>query len=110
MYKIEKYVDRLINGEPTDFLNPIDLINLKGKLNKNQYKIYKPTLDSEKVILYNKKEPNISLYEIITNNTRRHQEILGSLFNLNFSFGLVHLECVLLCKVTVLQFSILMCI
>ena len=83
MYKIEKYVDRLINGEPTDFLNPIDLINLKSKLNKKQYKIYKPTLDSEKVILYNKKEPNISLYEIKTNNTLRHQKILGSLFNLN---------------------------
>lgn len=83
MYKIEKYVEKLINGEPTGFLNPVDVMNLKGKLNKNQYKIYSPTKDSEKVIFYNKKEPNISLYEIETSNKLRHQEILGSLFNLN---------------------------
>jgi len=83
MYKIEKYVDKLVNGEPTGFLNPVDVMYLKGKLNKNQYKIYSPTLDSEKVIFYNKKEPDISLYEIETNNKLRHQEILGSLFNLN---------------------------
>lgn len=83
MYKIEKYVEKLINGEPTGFLNPVDVMNLKGKLNKNQYKIYSPTKDSEKVIFYNKKEPDISLYEIETNNRLRHQEILGALFNLN---------------------------
>ena len=83
MYKIEKYVEKLINGEPTGFLNPVDVMNLKGKLNKNQYKIYSPTKDSEKVIFYNKKEPDISLYEIETNNKLRHQEILGALFNLN---------------------------
>lgn len=83
MYKIEKYVEKLVNGEPTGFLNPVDVRNLKGKLNKNQYKIYSPTKDSEKVIFYNKKEPDISLYEIETNNSLRHQEILGSLFNLN---------------------------
>lgn len=83
MYKIEKYVEKLVKGEPTGFLNPIDVMNLKGKLNKNQYKIFSPTLDSEKVIFYNKKEPNISLYEIETSNKLRHQEILGSLFNLN---------------------------
>ena len=82
MYKIEKYVEKLINGEPTGFLNPVDVMNIKGKLNKNQYKIYSPTKDSEKVIFYNKKEPDISLYEIETNNKLRHQEILGALFNL----------------------------
>jgi len=83
MYKIEKNVEKLVKGEPTGFLNPIDVMNLKGKLNKNQYKIFSPTIDSEKVIFYNKKEPNISLYEIETSNRLRHQEILGSLFNLN---------------------------
>lgn len=83
MYKIEKYVERLLNGDPTFFLNPLEVIELKGKLNKNQYKIYSPTKDSEKVIFYNKKEPNISLYEIKTNNKLRHQEILGSIFNLD---------------------------
>ena len=31
MYKIEKYVDKLVNGEPTGFLNPVDVMYLKGK-------------------------------------------------------------------------------
>lgn len=83
MYKIEKYVDKILNNDYTYFLNPIDVKELKGKLNKNQYKIYSPTKDSEKVIIYNKKKPEVSLYEIETNNHLRHQEILGSLFNLN---------------------------
>lgn len=83
MYKIEKYVEKLQNGEPTFFLNPIEAIELKGKLNKNQYKVYSPTKDSEKVIFYKKREPNIALYEINTNNKLKHQEILGSIFNLD---------------------------
>ena len=83
MYKIQKSYDRLINGEPTFFLNSVDVMELKGKLNKNQYKIYMPTKDAEKVIFYNKKEPEISLYEIVTNNNLRHQEIMGSIFNLD---------------------------
>ena len=83
MYRIQKSYDRLINGEPTFFLNPVDVMELKGKINKNQYKIYMPTKDAEKVIFYNKKEPDISLYEIVTNNNLRHQEIMGSIFNLD---------------------------
>ena len=83
MYKIEKYYERLKNGESTFFLTPIDVMELKGKFKKNEYKIFKPTKDSEKVIFYNKKTPNICLYEIITNNSLKHQEILGSMFGLN---------------------------
>lgn len=83
MYKIEKNLNRLKNGEYTFFLNPLEIKELKGKLNKNEYKIYSPTLDSEKVIFYKDKLPDISLYEIVTNNPLRHQDILGSLFGLN---------------------------
>ena len=83
MYKINKNYNRLINGNPTFFLNPLEVMELKGKLNKNEYKIYKPTKDSEKVILYKKEEPDISLYEIISSNKLKHQEILGSLFSLS---------------------------
>ena len=83
MYKIEKNYQRLINGEPTTFLNPVDIKELKGKLNKNQYKIYYPTRDAEKVIFYKNKLPDISLYEIKTNNELKHQSILGSMFALN---------------------------
>ncbi|MBR2712787.1 MAG: hypothetical protein IKF37_00220 [Bacilli bacterium] len=82
MYKINKNYNRLLNGDSTFFLNPLEVMELKGKLNKNEYKIYMPTKDAEKVIFYKSNEPDISLYEIKTNNELRHQEILGSLFGL----------------------------
>ena len=66
----------------TNFLNPIEIMEIKGKLKGIDYKIYSPTKDSEKVIVY-RKEPEFSLYEIVTNNKLRHQEIMGSLFALN---------------------------
>ena len=81
MYKNEKNYDKLINNGYTFFLNPKDQIELKRLLKKNEYEIYYPTKDSEKLIFY-KNKPDISLYKIITNNTLRHQDILGSLFNL----------------------------
>lgn len=81
MYNSEKNYDKLKNNGYTFFLNPKDQIELKGRVKKNEYDIYYPTKDSEKVIFYTK-TPDISLYEIKTNNTLRHQDILGSLFNL----------------------------
>ena len=83
MYKIEKNYNRLTNSYSTFFLNPKEANELKGKLKKEKYLIYKTTLDSEKVIFYKKNEPNICLYEIITNNKLKHQDILGALFSLN---------------------------
>lgn len=83
MYKIEKNYNKLINSYSTYFLNPKESNELKGKLKKEKYLIFKPTLDSEKVIFYKKNEPIICLYEIITNNTLKHQDILGALFSLN---------------------------
>ena len=88
MYKIDKNFNRLLNGDYTYFLNPIDVMELKGKLKGMNYKIYSPTKDAEKVIFYNKKEPEFSLYEIETNNSLRHQEILGSLYALNIDESL----------------------
>ena len=88
MYKIDKNINRLLNGDYTYFLNPIDVMEIKGKLKGMNYKIYSPTKDAEKVIFYNKKEPEFSLYEIETNNSLRHQEILGSLYALNIDESL----------------------
>ena len=85
MYKIEKNYNRLQNGDYTFFISPNQINNLKGKLGKSKYNIFNPTKDSEKVIFYKDKFPEVSLYEIETNNTLRHQEILGSLFALNIS-------------------------
>ena len=85
MYKIEKNYNRLQNGNYTFFISPNQINNLKGKLGKSKYNIFNPTKDSEKVIFYKDKFPEVSLYEIETNNILRHQEILGSLFALNIS-------------------------
>ena len=82
MYKIDKNYNKLLNEGFTNFLNPIEIMEIKGKLKGIDYKIYSPTKDSEKVIVY-RKEPEFSLYEIVTNNKLRHQEIMGSLFALN---------------------------
>ena len=88
MYKIDKNFNRLLNGDFTYFLNPIDVMEIKGKLKGMNYKIYSPTKDAEKVIFYNKKEPEFCLYEIISFNKLRHQEILGSLYALNIDESL----------------------
>ena len=89
MYKIEKNYNRLTNSYSTFFLNPKEANELKGKLKKEKYLIYKTTLDSEKVIFYKKNEPNICLYEIITNNKLKHQDILGALFSLNVDESMI---------------------
>jgi len=85
MYKIEKNYNRLQKGGYTFFISPDQISSLKGKLGKIKYNIFRPTKDSEKIIFYKDKFPEVSLYEIETNNSLRHQEILGSLFALNIS-------------------------
>ena len=54
-YNIEKIIDSLYNKGYTNFIVPNDLKLIKGKLNKNEYKIYEPYKDCTKVILYKKK-------------------------------------------------------
>lgn len=88
MYKIEKYLNMLYKDIPTNFLDPQEQIELKMKLKKNDYNIYKPYKDSEKNIFYKNRLPKVILYEIICKNTFRHQDILGSLFSLNIDSSL----------------------
>jgi len=85
MYQIEKNLNRLLNYQPTFFLDPREQELLKSKLKKNDYKIYKPYKDSEKNIFYNKNIPEVILYEIICRKELKHQEILGSIYALNIS-------------------------
>ena len=42
MYKIEKNYNKLINSYSTYFLNPKESNELKGKLKKEKYLIFKP--------------------------------------------------------------------
>ena len=87
MYLVEKNINRLYNFGYTYFLDNNEFNQVKGHLKKSEYSIYKPYNDSEKIILY-KKEPDVFLYEIKTNNLLRHQDIMGSLYNLNLDKSL----------------------
>ena len=52
MYYIQKNINKLNTTGSTFFLDPKELMEIKGKLKNNQYTIYYPYKDSEKVILY----------------------------------------------------------
>ncbi len=85
MYNIEKNITRLLNGQPTYFLDFSELQKIKYKLRKEQYKIYYPYPDSEKIILYYNYPPEIILYEIKSTIPLRHQDILGTMFSLQIT-------------------------
>ena len=85
MYNIEKNLNRLLNNQPTFFLDSKDTMLLKGKLRKDQYNIYYPYPDSEKVIFYKNNLPEVLLYEIKSKVPLRHQDILGTMYSLQIS-------------------------
>ena len=84
-YLIDKHIEKLYRYGYTDFLLPNEILQVKNKLKKTEYNVYKPYIDSEKVILYRKIKPEIVLYKIICSESLRHQDILGTLFSLNLS-------------------------
>lgn len=88
MYLVEKTINKLNSDGYSFFLNPKDLHDVTSRLKKNSYNIYKPYPDSEKNIIYQKKEPQIILFEIITNSPLRHQDILGTLYSLQIDDSL----------------------
>lgn len=81
-YNIEKIIDSLYNKGYTNFLTGKDLMQVKSKLSKNEYKIYEPFEECSKVILYKKTIPSIKLYKIVSKVELRHQDILGTIFSL----------------------------
>ena len=85
MYTIEKNITRLDNGQPTFFLDPADSREVKRKLGKNKVNVFSPFKDSEKIIYYLDREPEVILYEIKCTKELRHQDILGTMFSLILS-------------------------
>lgn len=83
VYKINNAVEKIKTGKNTQFLDGRELKIVTGKLKKNEYNIYYPYKDSEKVMLYTGKVPKVKLFKICTVENIRHQDILGSLFALN---------------------------
>ncbi len=82
-YIIEKNVNKIYRGEPTNFLDPSTFKNVISKLKQIDYKVYYPYDESDKVIIYTDKLPEIKLLEIISYEKLTHREIMGSLFGLN---------------------------
>lgn len=85
MYTVEKNLNKLNHNQPTFFLDSKEQQELKKKLKKDTYKVYKPYIDSEKNIFYIKEKPRVILYEIKTKVPLEHREILGTLFSLNIT-------------------------
>lgn len=83
VYKINNAVEKIKTGKNTQFLDIRELKIVTGKLKKNEYNVYYPYKDSEKVMLYTEKIPKVKLFKIYTVENIRHQDILGSLFALN---------------------------
>ena len=83
MYEIKKNVDKIRGGGYTFFLLPNIYKEVSYRLNKDEYKLYYPYPDSDKVIMYSDNIPKIRLYEIISYYPLTHSEIMGSLFSLN---------------------------
>ena len=82
-YIIEKNINKIYKGESTNFLDPTTLKNVISKLKGINYNIYYPYKDSDKVIIYTDKLPEIRLLEILSYDKLTHREIMGSLFGLN---------------------------
>ena len=85
MYEIQKNINRLEHMQPTFFLEPNEQKEMKRKLGKIKYKVFSPNRDSEKVIYYIEKIPEVVLYEIQCNQELRHQDILGTMYSINIS-------------------------
>ena len=88
MYFIEKNLNKFKNNSYTYFLDPKEFNLVKSKLHRDEYKVYYPYKDSEKVILYKNNIPEVLLYEIKSNVELRHQDILGTMYSLNIDSSL----------------------
>ena len=85
-FSLDNQVERVIRGDNSYFLNPIDTRYLVNHIKKhiNSYHIFKLFDDAEKLIVYRDKL-DITLIEIKTSSNLEHREILGALFSHNLS-------------------------
>lgn len=81
MYEVNKNVEKIMMNKETKFLDYNMQELVKRKLSKVSYNVYRPYVDSEKVIYYTNELPQVLLYEIKGNNLK-HSDILGTLFSL----------------------------
>ena len=85
IYKIDNSAEKVLHGKNTLFLDGNEFMLVKSKLKNVPYNVYYPYVDSEKVIIYSKDIPKVSLFKIKSYGILRHQDILGSILSLNIS-------------------------
>ena len=81
MYFIRKNVDRIYEDSYTNFLDINFQVQVRNKI-KIDFNIFMPFEDAERVVYYVNDIPNISLFEIKSNEILKHQEIMGSIYSL----------------------------
>lgn len=88
---LNKTIENLHQNKPTNFLDKNEFDFIYKSLNKLniKYNIFFPFEEAEKVIIYKDNIPNISLIEIKTNNTIKHSDILGFLYNFQIDMSLI---------------------
>lgn len=87
----EKNIDKLLNKGYTNFLDGKKLKLITQYLNKNKikYNIYEPFINSDYKIIYQKKIPNITCFQIITQYNLAHKDIMGAIYNFNINEDLI---------------------
>ena len=65
------------------FLDNNEFNKVTSKLKKDEYKVYYPYQDAEKIMLYTGKVPRIKLFKINAVENLKHQDVMGSLYALN---------------------------
>ena len=85
-YIVEKNVNKILRAEPSNFLDPSTLLEVRKKLKGVKYNIYSPYIDADRKIIYTNKLPNVRLIEIGSYDELTHREIMGSLFATNINY------------------------
>lgn len=87
VYEVEKNIEKILRGGATGFLTSNVSKDIQSKLKKQEYQIFTPYQEAEKVIISGGKVPEIRLYKIecYEKEKLKHSSILGSLFGLNIA-------------------------
>ncbi len=83
---VDKVITKLKQGTHTNFLDPREAELVKPFLNKSRinYHLYNIYKDCERVILYVDKKPDIILIEISSDQSLKHNQVMGVLYNYGF--------------------------
>lgn len=83
---IKNNIQKVIRGEYTDFLDPLEYQTVKNYLQKRHlsYEVFSPFEGCEKKIIY-VTFPQISVLKLSSNQPLKHNEILGTLFQHNIA-------------------------